>query len=102
MRRAEVRAHSMRAGELHELPDGRYRFQYDTDYIGPPISLTMSVRVEPYLWDGFPPFFDGLLPEGLMLEALLRALKIDRNDAFAQICAVGGDLVGAVTVEPLE
>ena len=37
-----------------------------------------------------------------MLEALLRELKIDRNDAFAQICAVGGDLVGAVTVEPLE
>jgi serine/threonine-protein kinase HipA len=31
----------------------------------------------------FPPFLEGLLPEGYNLEALLRALKIDRNDHFS-------------------
>jgi len=35
------------------------------------------------------------------LEALLRAVKLDRHDHFAQLLAVGRDLVGAVTVEPL-
>jgi len=101
MRRAEVRMHGVRAGELHELPDGRYRYQYDPDYTGPPISLTLPKRRDPYLFDTFPPFFDGLLPEGVMLEAMLRELKIDRQDSFSQLCAVGRDLVGAVTVEPL-
>jgi len=33
------------------------------------------------------------------LEALLKRRKIDRNDYFRQILAVGEDLVGAVTVK---
>ena len=45
--------------------------------------------------------FEGLLPEGMMLEALLRKYKIDRNDYFGQIIMVGQDVVGAVTVEEL-
>jgi len=32
----------------------------------------------------------------------LRKLKVDRNDQFSQIVAVGKDLVGAVTVEVME
>ncbi len=46
----------------------------------------------------FPPFFDGLLPEGILLEGLLKQRKIDKYDYFSQIVAVGNDLVGAVTV----
>jgi len=88
------------AGYLTESEDGKtYRFQYDADYSGPPISLTMPVRPEPYLFDEFPPFFDGLLPEGFQLEALLRLKKIDRNDKFGQLLIIGADTVGAVTVK---
>ena len=54
-----------------------------------------------YDYDKFPPFFEGLLPEGMMLEGLLRHTKIDRNDLMGQLIAVGGDLVGNVTVEAL-
>ena len=54
---------------------------------------------EPFLFDTFPPFFDGLLPEGFQLEALLRRRKLDRDDKFGQLIAVGADTVGAVTVE---
>lgn len=102
MRRAEVRVHGRRAGELQELPEGRFQFLYDPEYQGPPISLTMPRRREAYIFESFPPFFDGLLPEGMMLEAMLLELKIDRNDAFSQICALGADLVGAVEVEALK
>ncbi|WP_156812382.1 HipA N-terminal domain-containing protein [Legionella tunisiensis] len=45
--------------------------------------------------------FEGLLPEGIMLEALLRKYKIDRNDYFGQLILVGRDVVGAVTIEGL-
>lgn len=47
-----------------------------------------------YEFESFPSFFEGLLPEGIMLEALLRKYKIDRNDYFAQLIKVGQDLVG--------
>ena len=80
---------------------GRFRLDYRAGYSGPPVSLTMPVRKEPFEFSGFPPFFDGLLPEGVQLDGLLRLSKIDRDDYFAQLVAVGGDLVGAVTVELL-
>jgi serine/threonine-protein kinase HipA len=79
----------------------RYRFEYAEGYRGPPVSLTMPVSRGPYEYARFPPFFDGVLPEGPQLESLLRLLKIDREDRLAQLVAVGGDLVGAVTVEPM-
>ena len=101
MRSAEICLHGTRVGVLNELDNGHCQFQYDFDYAGAPVSVTMPVKPEPYNFGTFPPFFDGLLPEGLMLEALLRQLKIDRRDSFAQLCAVGGDLVGAVTVEQI-
>ncbi len=53
----------------------------------------------PFEFDRFPPFFDGLLPEGTQLESLQQSLKIDRDDELTQLLAVGGDLVGSVTVE---
>ncbi len=54
-----------------------------------------------YEYDRFPPFFEGLLPEGIMLEGLLRQAKLDRDDLMGQIIVVGRDMVGNVTVEAL-
>jgi len=99
MRRAEIYYLETLAGELLEDESSQqYLFTYNPDYSGPPISLTMPLRDEPYNFDTFPPFFDGLLPEGYQLEALLRTKKLDRNDHFAQLLLVGTDTVGAVTV----
>ncbi|NCC52485.1 MAG: toxin HipA [Spartobacteria bacterium] len=99
MRSARVYMHAVAAGILMECDDRKgYTFGYDADYQGPPISRTLPVRQEVYSFDGFPAVFDGWLPEGAMLEALLRERKIDRFDSFSQLVAVGHDLVGAVTV----
>lgn len=100
MRSANVYMHGEFAGILEELePQKRYRFRYRDTYTGEPVSLRMPTDNPVYEFDRFPPFFDGLLPEGVMLESLLRQQKIDRYDHFSQLLAVGGEMVGAVTVE---
>ena len=100
MRRAEVSMHGMPAGILEEIEAGRkYRFTYFKGYNGPSISLTMPVGFREFVFNRFPPFFDGLLPEGLLLEGLLKQRKIDKFDYLSQLIAVGNELVGAVTVE---
>ncbi len=98
MRTARVSVQGTFAGLLIEHGDGRYSFRYLEEYHGPPVSLTLPVSSEAYFFDAFPPFFEGLLPEGGQLEGLLRRNKIDRRNYFLQLLAVGGDLVGDVTV----
>ncbi|KTC85312.1 HipA N-terminal domain-containing protein [Legionella cincinnatiensis] len=101
MRKASVLVNGTKAGILEELKDGKYQFIYFDDYQGAPVSLTMPLTNKVYDFNIFPPFFEGLLPEGIMLEALLRKYKIDRNDYFGQLMIVGHDVVGAVTIEEL-
>lgn len=102
VRTAAVYVHGRRAGLLEEFPGVRFRFRYREDYDGAPVSLTMPVEQREFDYDRFPPFFDGLLPEGWQLEALLRSAKLDRRDYMGQLLAVGSDTVGAVTVAPVE
>lgn len=97
-RRALIRQHGISAGELAEADGGGWLFGYFPGYAGPPVSLALPVREEPYRFSGFPPFLEGLLPEGPQLEAILRRHKIDRGDCFVQLMAVGGDVVGSLTV----
>ena len=99
MRRAKVFVNKRLAGYLIEKDNPKtYVFKYDNHYLGQPISLTMPTHQQIYEFEKFPAFFDGVLPEGPQLEALLRHAKLDRNDYFGQLVTVGADLVGAVTV----
>jgi len=99
MKKAYVFVNAIKAGILRELQAGKYQFAYFDDYHGAPVSLTMPLNNRVYDFDAFPSFFEGLLPEGVMLEALLRKYKIDRHDYFGQLIMVGQDVVGAVTLE---
>ena len=98
MRKAKIYNFGRFAGILIE-ENGKYIFSYEDNYSGPPISRTMPLEKREYKFTNFPPFFDGLLPEGNQLEALLKLNKIDRYDYFSQLLAVGKELVGSVTVE---
>jgi serine/threonine-protein kinase HipA len=102
MRKARVLVNGVDAGLLEELHKDKYKFTYHTHYHGDPVSLTMPLTNQSYEFIKFPAFFEGLLPEGIMLEALLRKYKLDRNDYFGQLIQVGQDVVGAVTLEELE
>ena len=98
MKKAKIFFDSRPAGILTE-ENGHYVFEYSKGYKGPSISRTMPREKERFEFKEFPAFFDGWLPEGVNLEAFLRRTKIDRRDYFAQLLAVGQDLVGAVTAE---
>ncbi len=101
MNRAKVFNFGIHCGYLDEIIKGKeYKFQYLELYNGEPVSLTMPLEKKEYIFNEFPPFFDGLLPEGFMLEALCRRMKVDKDDSFRQLLLVGGDAVGSVTVEP--
>lgn len=99
MRKAIVFVHDKKAGILSQEASGNYLFIYDDNYEGENVSLTMSKTQKEYHFTSFPPFFEGLLPEGVMLEGLLRINKIDKKDYFSQLIATGNDLIGAVTVK---
>jgi serine/threonine-protein kinase HipA len=100
MRKAKVFVNGIFAGTLNEITKGtHYRFIYDENYHDEPVSLLMPVKNKSFEYATFPPFFDGLLPEGMQLEALLKGAKIDADDLLGQLIAVGHDLVGNVTIE---
>jgi serine/threonine-protein kinase HipA len=100
MRKAKVFVKGIEAGILIEFVQGKeYVFEYLDDYAGPAVSRTMPTKERVYKFDRFPPFFEGLLPEGIQLEGLLKIRKIDRYDYFSQLIAVGEDMVGVVTVK---
>ena len=102
MRTAKVFANNIEAGILVELEfEKKYRFAYLSNYSGAPVSLTLPLDQKVYEFDSFPSFFDGLLPEGYQLEGLLKIGKVDRNDFFGQLLAVGDDLVGNITVKEI-
>jgi serine/threonine-protein kinase HipA len=103
MKKAKVFNFGNYAGELTEIEKGKkYQFNYSDEYNGSPISLTLPINQREYAFDEFPPFFEGLLPEGIRLDALLRKTKTDRNDFFSILIITGKDLVGSVTVEKAE
>ena len=100
MRKAKVYVKGIESGILTELVKGKeYLFEYCDNYNGLEISRTMPASQRVYKFNKFPPFFDGLLPEGIQLEGLLKIRKIDRTDYFSQLMAIGEDMVGVVTVK---
>ncbi|MDD4203263.1 MAG: HipA N-terminal domain-containing protein [Candidatus Omnitrophica bacterium] len=101
MQKADVFIEDRLVGSLIKN-DKQYVFEYIADYDGKPISLTMPISQKRYEFDEFPSFFDGLLPEGIQLESLLKNNKVDRQDYLAQLIEVGEDLVGNVTVRGVQ
>jgi serine/threonine-protein kinase HipA len=100
MRKAKVLVKGVEAGRLTELSQGKeYVFEYLEDYNGLEVSRTMMPHKRKYTCDKFPPFFEGLLPEGVQLDGLLKIKKIDKDDLFSQLLAVGDELVGVITLE---
>ena len=103
--RAAVFCNGKRAGLLIKKETG-YEFIYDGGYLSDPqaaaISLAMPLREQKYVSRELFPFFDGLLPEGWLLDLTCAAAKIDKNDKYRLLLHTGQDPVGAVGILPLE
>jgi len=83
-----------------------YGFEYDKNYLllkdAAAISLTLPRRKEPYLKDTMLPFFDGLIPEGWLLDITVKNWKVNPNDRMELLLIACKDCVGAVSIEPIE
>jgi len=99
MKSAQVFQKKQLAGRLEARDDGSYRFTYEPGYRGEPVSLTMPISQPMWDFPRFPAPFEGLLPEGAQLDALLRIRKLDQNDLFGQLLAVGQDVVGSLQIK---
>lgn len=100
-RTAYVYVRNTFAGELCETDEG-YSFTYDKNYPTLPdasaVSLTLPFRKEAYTSKTIFPFFDGLIPEGWLLEVVSRNWKLDRSDRFGLLLVACRDSVGNVSI----
>lgn len=91
----------VKAGKVWQDENG-YGFVYDNAYLqvaNAPISFTLPLRAEPYLSKTMIPFFDGLIPEGWLLDISVKNWKIDSRDRMLLLLILCRDCIGAVSVE---
>lgn len=85
------------AGIITETEDG-FSFQYDENYSGGAISLTMPLKKNPYESKTMIPFFDGVIPEGWLLDIAEKNWKVDQRDRMGLLLLFCKDCIGAVSV----
>ena len=104
LRRGRVFVQDRYAGEIDETDEG-YMFRYDEEYIAggfPAVSLTMPVRRESYESGILFPFFDGLIPEGWLLDVALRNTDISVLDRMSLLLLCCKECIGSVSVVPID
>ena len=101
MRQADVLMNEKLAGHLSETEEG-YVFVYDGNYLDNtdsiPVSLTLPLQEKPYKQNVLFPFFDGLIPEGWLLEVAEQNWKLSRRDRMGLLLACCKDCIGAVSI----
>lgn len=89
------------AGSIAETDEG-YTFSYNAEYLQKekacPASLTLPLRDTEYRSTTLFPFFDGLIPEGWLLDIVSRNWKIDPNDRFGIMLSACKDCIGDVSI----
>ena len=90
------------AGILRET-DAGYSFIYDNDYLEAEnttaVSLTLPMQKEEYISKTLFPFFDGLIPEGWLLNIVSENWKIDAKDRFGLLLVSCRDPIGNVLIK---
>ena len=89
------------AGILEETYEG-YSFSYNHNYLDSPaslpISLTLPLKPEPYTSKTIFPFFDGLIPEGWLLEIATDNWKLNPRDRMGLLLSCCKNCIGAVSI----
>ena len=105
MSKALIQYKGINAGILKETDEG-YEFSYNEEYLvdaaSAPVSLTLPLTDKPYQSTVLFPFFDGLIPEGWLLDVALRNTDISELDRFALLLLCCKDCIGAVSVIPIK
>jgi serine/threonine-protein kinase HipA len=107
VRRLDVYLERKLVGALHEGED-LWRFEYDTQWAAAPDGFDLSPglpraqrthvdggTIRPVQW-----YFDNLLPEELLRQALFKEAGIKGEDAFALLEYLGAESAGSLTLLP--
>ena len=105
MRQGKVYYKDSFAGIITENENG-FNFKYNEDYLlqenAKPVSLTLPLRKDQYESSVMFSFFDGLIPEGWLLDIAEKNWKLDERDRMGLLLAFCKDCIGAVSVVPDE
>jgi serine/threonine-protein kinase HipA len=105
VRKATIKINDQLAGWLTQDEHG-YHFVYDKTYAAKPgarpVSLTLPLREAQYTSNVLFPFFDGLIPEGWLLDIAEKNWKLNPRDRMGLLLACCKDCIGAVSVEEIK
>ena len=105
MRQAKIYRKDIFAGILTE-DGGEYRFCYNETYLAredaPPVSLTLPLQTDAFVSPVLFPFFDGLIPEGWLLDVALRNTDISILDRMSLLLLCCKECIGSVSVVPIK
>lgn len=105
MRQARIYRKKLFAGLLTE-DGGEYTFKYDESYLASPsaeaISLTLPLQDAAYRSPVLFPFFDGLIPEGWLLDVALRNTDISILDRMSLLLLCCKECIGSVSIIPVK
>ena len=101
MKRGKVYIKDVFCGIITESEEG-YTFEYDKAYLNmdgaTALSPTMPLTDEPYVKEMMFPVFDGLIPEGWLLDIAQSSWKIDARDRMSLLLACCKDCIGDIGV----
>lgn len=102
MKKAKVYMYDKMAGILTEDENG-FHFQYDQSFLklkeSEPVSLTLPLTNSVFESKTMFPFFDGLIPEGWLLDIAQKNWKLNPRDRMEILLKVCQDCIGAVSIE---
>ena len=104
MRKAAIKVNDQIAGWLSQDEHG-YHFVYDTMYAtqpnAQPVSLTLPLQQATFTSNVLFPFFDGLIPEGWLLDIAEKNWKLNPRNRMGLLLACCKDCTGNVSVEDI-
>ena len=102
MRQVQVFMYDSLAGVLTQDDTG-YHFQYTEEYLkkdsAKPISKTLPVTEQKYSSFSLFAFFDGLIPEGWLLDIAEKNWKLNPRDRMGLLLKLCTDCIGAVSIK---
>lgn len=105
MKRGKVYIKDVFCGIITESEEG-YTFEYDKSYLNmdgaTALTPTMPLTDETYVKEMMFPVFDGLIPEGWLLDIAQSSWKIDARDRMSLLLACCKDCIGDIGVIELK
>ena len=101
MRQGEIWVNNSLAGILTEN-DNEYNFEYIKAYLEKEnpiqVSVTLPLQKEVFKSEQLFPFFDGLIPEGWLLDIAQKNWKINPRDRMGLLLTTCRDCIGNISI----